>query len=125
MDQREQFEYGLEFADLPADATAVQPPYRRLHGPNQWPDEVTCPGVKQELQVMATEMLRGLPGCLAQRCEGSAYLSIYLSICQMPPFSMLHSTLWKEGQKGKQEVGCMGASCPPGTRLHAQGVMGM
>lgn len=45
-DQREQFDFGME---VPCTWKEGEPIYRRLKGPNQWPDEKYIPGFKEAL----------------------------------------------------------------------------
>ena len=41
-DHREQIEFGVEAEAEPISSSSTAPPYRRLIGPNQWPEQ--CPG---------------------------------------------------------------------------------
>lgn len=53
-DEREQIEFGSEGETL--DPVGLFPYYRRLSGPNQWPDETDVPGFRVALEGFATDM---------------------------------------------------------------------
>ena len=61
---REQLEVGPERIAPPPDAL---PPHRRLRGPNQWPPEARCPGLRaaaEELQAALTQLAEDLLSAL-------------------------------------------------------------
>eukprot|EP00961_Rhodomonas_salina_P189968 2563016-Rhodomonas_salina.1 len=54
-DEREQIEFGSEGEELSA-ITDVNPYYLRLQGPNQWPNESTCPNFRARVEKFVEEM---------------------------------------------------------------------
>jgi isopenicillin N synthase-like dioxygenase len=67
VDHREQIDIWTELPPRPRD---VQPPYLRLEGPNQWPDEVTLPGFRCLVERFQHEMGAIADQLMAAMCVG-------------------------------------------------------
>lgn len=123
VDHREQIDVWTELDPQPRD---VQPQYRRLEGPNQWPDDALVPGFRGLVERFQAEMgaiadrlmgamsvALGLPEDHLDRCFGERRMSL-VKLIHYPPtppgeagVNAHHDTgfltlLWQHGVPGLQ-----------------------